>query len=47
MRKEKTNDILLYPIGFDISRLYNSLVYGVMSEDNYQEKGVTFIKKLL
>ena len=44
MRKEKTNDILLYPIGFDISRLYNSLIYGVMSEDNYQEKGVTFIK---
>ncbi len=44
MRKEETNDILLYPLGFDISRLYNSLVYGVMSESDYKEKGVTFIK---
>ncbi len=44
MRKEETNNILLYPIGFDISRLYNSLVYGVMSEDDYKERGVAFIK---
>lgn len=44
MEKEETNDILLYPIGFDISRLYNSLVYGVMSEDDYKERGVDFIK---
>lgn len=44
MRKEETNDILLYPIGFDISRLYNSLVYGVMSEDDYKKRGVDFIK---
>ena len=44
MEKEETNDILLYPIGFDISRLYNSLIYGVMSEDDYKERGVDFIK---
>lgn len=44
MIKKETNDILLYPIGFDISRLYNSLIYGVMSEDNYKEKKVDFIK---
>lgn len=44
MRKEETNDILLYPLGFDISRLYNSLVYGVMSESDYKEKGIDFIK---
>ncbi len=44
MKKEETNDILLYPIGFDISRLYNSLIYGIMSEDNYKEKQIDFIK---
>ena len=44
MSKEEKNDILLYPLGFDISRLYNSLVYGVMSYSNYQEKGIDFIK---
>lgn len=44
MRKEETNDILLYPLGFDISRLYNSLVYGVMSCSDYKEKGIDFIK---
>ena len=44
MRKEQINDIFLYPIGFDISRLYNSLIHGIMSEDNYKQNGVDFIK---
>lgn len=38
------NDILLYPIGFDISRLYNSLLFGVISSDEYKKRGLIFIK---